>query len=218
LTDEEKLSLPFPGDVELLLLQGKQLIGYATHFYPISLYLLANILDDFVVLGIPTSTGGVNILEHTWQMGINAASPYADGAWEFLRRFLLPTFEVDIDMMWGFPLRLDLYDNMIDNFKTVNMGSDSDGNIVEMPVFEIELFEEGGRTSVVFDIYAMTDDIADKTRNIIETAVLSNQNVHQQALFNLIDGDISSFFAGVRTAEDTARIIQSRVQTYLNEQ
>ena len=97
------------------------------------------------------------------------------------------------------------------------MMADNDGNIVEIP-FEFEAYDEGGRNAVVFNIYAMTDAVADSVKNIVETAVASNYNVHQQTLFSLIDGDIASFFAGVRSAEDTARIIQNRVQTFLNEQ
>jgi len=211
-TPEEMLLRPSPADPELLILQGNQLLEYVSHFYPSSYNLYANILGDVVVLGIPTSAGGANLLERSWQMGINAASPHSDGAWEFLRRFLLPTFEIDIDMMWGFPLRIDLYNSIIDTLKTPRPGTDGDGS------YELELFDEGGRTPVVFKIYAMTDAIADKVRHIAETAVLGNQNVHQQALFNLIDGDIASFFAGLRSAEDTARIIQNRVQTFLHEQ
>jgi primosomal protein N' len=97
------------------------------------------------------------------------------------------------------------------------MEADSDGNMVEVP-FEFEAYDEGGRDTVVFEIYAMTDAVAESIRNIVETAVANNHNVHQQTLFGLIDSDIASFFAGIRSAEDTARIIQNRVQTFLNEQ
>ena len=64
----------------------------------------------------------------------------------------------------------------------------------------------------------MTDEVANEVRHIVDTAVLINNNVLQQSLFDLIDGDITSFFAGIRSAEDTARIIQNRVQTFLSEQ
>jgi hypothetical protein len=201
-------------DPFLLMLRGEQLLDYELFFSPNSYNLYTCILGDIVVLGIPTSTGGIHIFEQPWQMGINAASVHADAAWEFIRGFILPTVEIE---MFRFPLRIDLYDKLIDILKTPEMMVDNDGNLVEIPS-EFEVSEEGRLEYVVFNIYAMTDAMADSVRNIIDIAVASNNNVHQQTLFDVIDGDIASFFAGIRSAEDTARIIQNRVQTFLNEQ
>jgi len=214
LTPEESFSLPYPGDPELALLLGNQLLEYVFDFCPSSYNLFTNILGDVVVLGVPTSTGGVNVLEQTWQIGINAASPHSDIAWEFLRGFMLPTVEIE---MFRFPLRIDMFNNLIDTLKIPHIEIDSDGNTVEIPI-ELTLYREGGRRPRVFKIHAITDDVVDRVLHIIDTAVLNRQNVHQQALFSLVDADIASFFARERSAEDTARIIQNRVQTFFNEQ
>jgi len=214
LTPDESFLLPYPGDPELALLLGNQLLEYVYDFCPSSYNLLVNVLGNVVVLGVPTSTGGVNILEQTWQMGINAASPHSDIAWEFLRGFLLPTEEME---MFRFPLRIDMFNNLIDTLKIPHIGIDSAGNTVEIPT-ELVLYREGGRRPRVFEIHAITDDVVDRILYIIDTAVLNRQSVHQQALFSLVDADIASFFAREKSAEDTARIIQNRVQTFLDEQ
>jgi len=214
LTPEEVFLLPYPGDPELSLLQRNQLLEYVFDFCPSSYNIYANVLGNVVVLGFPTSTGGVNILEQTWQMGINAASPHSDIAWEFLRSFMLPTAEIE---MFRFPLRIDIFNNLIDTLKIQHIEIDSDGNTVERPI-ELVLYREGGRRPRVFEIHAITDDVVDRVLHIIDTAVLNRQNVNQQALFSLVDEDIASFFAREKSAEDTARIIQNRVQAFLNEQ
>jgi len=213
LTLEEILSMPSPADPELLMIQNEQILEYVLTFSPSSYNILSSVLEEVVVLGIPTFYGGVNLFEPTWKMGINASSAYPIGAWEFIRNFLLPTAEID---WWNFPLRIDLFEKQIEVLKTPNMGTDGNGNTVEIP-FELELFGEGGHDSVVFDVYALTDDKADEIRKIVNTSVIGNQNVSFQALFDLVDGDIASFFSGMQSAEDTARIIQSRVQRFLDE-
>jgi hypothetical protein len=65
--------------------------------------------------------------------------------------------------------------------------------------------------------YAMTQNEADDLRAIIESAVPQRRRIEDE-LWNHLEDDLNSFFAGHRTTPDTARIMQNRVQTYLNEQ
>ena len=52
-------------------------------------------------------------------------------------------------------------------------------------------------------------------REIIDTASLRWN--YDYTIMMIINEGIDDFFAGLRTAEDTARIMQNRVQTVLNE-
>jgi hypothetical protein len=136
-------------------------------------------------------------------LGIRAASEHADIAWSFLRRFMLPSFEVE----GGFPIRIDLYDKLIEEFMApvIVGGAEAPRQVVQFA------------TGAEIPLYAMTQAEADSLRNIIDSSEPIGRALRGE-LWNLIRGDLNAFFQGVRSVEDTARIIQSRAQTYLHEQ
>jgi hypothetical protein len=67
----------------------------------------------------------------------------------------------------------------------------------------------------IVDIYAMTDAEERGFRAIIESA--SVLAYFDQAVMNIIREETPRFFAGERSAADTARVLQNRVQIYLSE-
>ncbi|MDR2590933.1 MAG: extracellular solute-binding protein [Oscillospiraceae bacterium] len=162
--------------------------------------------DELVVLGMPTSDGGAHMLDTRIQMGINAASDHADFAWDFLREFLLPTAHIDDN----FPIRIDLYDKMIAEEMEELTEIDEHGNSVIVPRFR---FEFGGNE---VSIYALRAETASLLRSIVESGRARGR--FNSELMEIIMADFASFVAGNRTADDTARIIQSRVQIWLSEQ
>jgi len=213
--DEDDFFHPGFADPMLLMLRGEQLVEL-TNIAPNSYQFYSDILGDIVLPGIPTNEGGVHVLEQNWLMGINAATGHADGAWEFLRTFLLPTVVIEPWSLFPFPLRIDLYDAHIAELMKPNMGTDENGNPVELP-WEIE-FIDGDNNCYYFNFYAVTEDSAKKMRDIVESASVIVRRVHKMGLWEIIEKDLDSFFTGNRSAEDTARIIQSRVQIFLSEQ
>ena len=186
--------------------------------------------DEFLILGNPTASGGINTAYGNILLGINAASDHPDGAWEFIRRFMLPVDlppaeSVEHYKFYSFPLRIDTYEALVAHAQTPQYirnhdGSlflDADGNQVENPRWSFLLW--GGLDGINYshDLFTMTDDTAKKMREFVDSAQPIGGRFNME-LFNLISGDIDAFFDGFRTAEDTARILQSRVQTYLSEQ
>ncbi|MDR2590579.1 MAG: hypothetical protein LBC71_06310 [Oscillospiraceae bacterium] len=213
-SEEDIISSEPLGDPMVLMAHGKQLLDL-TNIGLYSYQIFSDIVGDIVALGIPTTTGGAHILEQHWLMGINANTKYADGAWEFLREFLLPTAQLDPWMLFPFPLRIDLYDELITELMIPHMEEDASGNMVEIP-WEIELRDENGDI-ITFNVYSLTDASAMKMRNIVESAEILVRRIHRMGLWDLLEGDLDSFFDENRSAEDTARVMQSRVQIYLSE-
>ena len=172
-------------------------------------------LGDIKALGIPTSEGGVHILQpNQLRLGINEASVHKEEAWSFLRRFLLPPDDFTVYSVVDntvitteFPIRIDLYDKMIAEVMTPVM---EDGE--EIPRVSM-WFDDGTE----INLYAMNQSNADDLRLIVESARPIGRWI-EATLWETIEQDLSVFFAGERTAQDTARIIQSRVQVFLNEQ
>jgi len=196
------------------MLRGDQLISMA-HLWDARRYQeFVVALGDVVALGVPTADGGAHVIHPGQGFGINAASPRQNEAWDFVRQFLLPTARIE----WDFPIRVDLFDAQLQEAMTPQtltslgwpIGPDDDPN------------EEISMRSVWIDdmrqipMYAMTQAEADGLRAIVESAsVVGHFHV---TVWELVQEELLPFFAGDRTAENTARIINNRVQTFMNEQ
>jgi len=201
-----------------LMARGEQLLQTENFFGWGAFRRYLVMQGDFEVLGIPTVDGGENVLVPFMQMGINAASENIDGAWSFLREFLTPDGVMSETLREGtIPYRVDLFEQILTDISTPIMEADGDGNMIEMPQTEFWVSGSGGDFDII-NVYAIASEQADRFRNIVENAVpLRGQPIYQ-GLWDLIEGDLARFFSGVSSAEDTARVMQSRISIYLAEQ
>jgi hypothetical protein len=164
-------------------------------------------------LGAPTPNGGMHYAEPVRSWGISANAQHPDGAWEFLRGFLLPnsslhTLDTSItSMSTGFPIRIDKFENILNHMMTPQMVGGT-----ERPRAIHHTFDG----SQAIRLYAMSETAAEHLREIVSAAV--SFSPLEGGIWELIASDIESFYAGLRSAEDTARIIQNRTQTWLSEQ
>jgi len=201
-----------------LMARGEQLLDVSSFFgWGIYRHHLTT-LGDFEVLGIPTVDGGENVLMPFMQIGINAASENIDGAWEFLRSLLLPDGIMRQTLTDGtIPYRVDIFEGILSDISTPRMEYDEDGNVVEAPQSEVWLTRDDGGWDIV-NVYAITPEQADRFRNIVENAVPFRGQQIYGGLWSIIASDLARFLAGDATAEETARIMQSRISIYLAEQ
>jgi ABC-type glycerol-3-phosphate transport system substrate-binding protein len=150
-------------------------------------------------------------------LGINAGSPHQEAAWSFIRQFMLPDAEMPIRN--GFPLRIDLYDALIAEAMIPAIKQEGDHNLLydgfevgaEVPRHWIDVGD-----GQMIELFAITADEAAGLRELIESASLSSSHF-DDTVTNIISEELPRFFAGDRTAADSARIMQNRIQTYLNE-
>jgi len=182
-----------PSDYTLIL-RGEQILSIAQLFDTLDYQLYTAALGEIKVLGVPTEKGGVHRLLLSTRIGINSVSEHKDEAWEFIRRLILPTAQID----HYFPLRVDLYEEM-----------------VALAMTPAENPRQAYTSDSVIEIFAMTAEEVHDLRAIIESAQLDSHSDY--ALWLIALENLHSFFAGSATAEDTARIIQNRIQTYLSE-
>jgi hypothetical protein len=163
---------------------------------------LQAVLGDIVPIGFPTETGGRHTIMSQGNIGINADSVYQDGAWSFVRRLLLP--EAAAPIHHALPLRVDQFEEQIADMMTPRIVGGVEQSITAW---------FGRHTRV--ELYAMTEEEAADIRALIHSADLSfrfDETVHM-----ILMEESELFFDGQRTAEETARVIQSRVQAYLDE-
>jgi len=185
------------------LRRGEQLL-YEIWIFDPDIYREAQaLLGDIIAVGMPTNEGGQHMFREGDCLGINAASQHKDAAWAFMRQLLLPEAAMTNN---GLPIRIDLYEQRIEELMTPNVV-----NGEERPS-EIFMGDSSGQS---IKLYAMTAEDAAVIREIVDSESLRLR--YDSTINKIIEEDTQPFFAGARSAADTARIIQNRAQRYLSE-
>jgi len=169
-------------------------------------------LGDIVAVGLPTRTGGQHdVLFPDGRFGINRNSQHKDAAWDFVRRFFLP--DGPVSRFADIPIRIDRYEERIAELMTPNI---VDGVEVPVVIDEFQWELNAALTFMDIDIFAMTEEEAAAVRDIIDNVSLTYQE-SDGIISSIFNEETSAFFNGTRTAEETARILQNRVQRVLDE-
>lgn len=167
-------------------------------------------------IGYPTTDGSIGCMLGTnGGYAITSKSNNKEGAWEFIEFYL--TREDNL-FSWGFPSNKDDMQEMIDEALTVEYLTDENGELV--------LDEEGNPISMgsgggigyddwSYTYHDTTQEEVDLLLEIISEATPTS-NVDDQ-ITSIISEEAAPFFAGQKTVDDVAGVIQSRVQIYINE-
>lgn len=146
--------------------------------------------NDYSYVGFPNEGSNGSTFELGTLLAISAASDNQEGAWEFLRFVLSDEMQM-----------------MGDQFIPVSR------RVVEK---QIELGLAGELQTESFETVRITQKDADKLLRLIdETEYLSGRD---EVIKNIIRDEAAAFFDGAKSAEETARVIQSRVSIYVAEQ
>jgi len=179
------------------LLRGEQLLlPLENIFGPFSFRALQTRLGGITAFGFPSNdapTHAVQVVFGT-SIGIRSNSPHIDAAWEFVRLSLLSDASHSRN---SFPLRIDLFEQLI--YDELNRTEPT------------ELFLVSGN----IELPPMTETDVDFLRELVSN--IGHKLVGEHPVQNIVNEDVQAFFAGIRSAEDTARIIQSRVSILLAE-
>jgi|GEM_PF-1646431 len=156
-------------------------------------------LDGITAFGFPSNNAPIHAAfdVNGTAIGIRSNSPHIEAAWEFVRLGLLPdTFGAFHDRL-SFPLRIDRFEQLIHR---------------ELErIVPTEIFFPGGS----FTVPPMTTSDVELLREIISN--IGHNPITEHPIQNIVNEDVQAFYAGTQSAEDTARIIQSRVQIFLSE-
>jgi ABC-type glycerol-3-phosphate transport system substrate-binding protein len=81
--------------------------------------------------------------------------------------------------------------------------------------FAYESLDELNMTLPKFQNYALTEEDIARVRDAIEAA--STLSASDTTALNIINEELGAYYAGAKTAEETVRLIQSRVALYVGE-
>lgn len=164
-----------------------------------------NFGEKITMIGYPSESGDGTVIQPTLQLAISSKSKNKEGAWEFLRYFLLDEYQKE---GYGFPITVSHLERMQKEATESPYYLDENGNKVE-----VEDFWYIGDEEIVID--PMTEEEAEAfTQQLYELKNVAN---FDEALFQIIEEEAAAYFAGQKTAQEVSEIIQSRAQIYVNE-
>ncbi|MDR0948305.1 MAG: extracellular solute-binding protein [Lachnospiraceae bacterium] len=166
-------------------------------------------------IGYPTSdeSSGVFLTSSGGGLyGILSKSKHKEAAWEFME-YLYSNSNNNNRYSWGFPSFKSALEKMFEEAMVPQYMTDENGEQVEMPISSIG-YGNGER----YEIYAAKEEDIENIRKLIDSAgSLSGGLMTNQDLFTIIAEETAPYFAGQKSAEEVAKIIQSRAQVYMDE-
>ncbi|MCI8402225.1 MAG: extracellular solute-binding protein [Lachnospiraceae bacterium] len=163
--------------------------------------------EDITLIGFPSAPGNGSTIQTEWTMAISAQSKHPDGAWAFMRGYLLPEYQEEISYNW--PLRLD----QIEKLKAAS----KEKPFWEDPVTgEREYYEDTyWLNDQEFPLPIISDEEIQKVMDIVTT--VSEVGIYDSSLMNIVTEEAAAYFSGQKSAREVADIIQSRAGIYLSE-
>ncbi len=193
---------------------GGQAAAYATDLSVFrQLKAMRYIFDgDFSFIGMPTDSGtgnGSTLRPDLW-LGVTRYCHDPDAAWQFLRTFLLPEFQDNLSL--ALPLRRDALRAQadaaaapIDRMEELGYYPPYLQNMQLTKQQQQDYWLQGCQTGDIDALLAAIEDA-------------STLYLYDYTVTDILAEEAEAFYNGQRSAEDAAKIIQDRVQTYLDEQ
>jgi len=163
---------------------------------------------EIVFKGFPAESRKGNSLSVSGGIALTNSSSNKEGAWEFIRTVL--TEDWQRANVWGFPTNRNIFNEKLKEVMTPQYYIDDDGNEVEYST------SSWGWDGITIEIFAMKQEEADQIMELLDSVTgISSQD---ERLMTIITEGVTDFFAGRRSAQDAARIIQSRASIFISEQ
>lgn len=169
------------------------------------------------VIGYPSSDrGGVFVVGYD-DVCISASSPNKEAAWSFIETLLSKELQKSKELPHGIPIRADVFEEKLAEEMEPHYKLDANGEV---------LLDENGKPKeeshvgvfvgdMEFWLYAVTQEEADGIRQVISR--IDGMYDENNILMEIILEEIEPYFAGQKSVDEAADIIQNRVQLYLNE-
>lgn len=205
------------------LAQGKQML-VQTSAYSINDIFYNNYTQflggRITYIGYPTAHGTGNMISFSGDSGyaISSKSPYQEAAWQFLRIFF--TRDYQSENVYSLPSRLDVFDDKAAEATTIQYVKNEDGHYVldddgeKIPVVRASMWN--AELGKVEEIYCLTEEQVEQIRALILTTTKVAD--YNQEILDIVKEQAAPFFAGQKSAEEVAKLVQSKANIYVNEQ
>ena len=194
------------------LMNGKQLMTtcYISSFSDLQVQYAFH-GGDVNFIGFPSENGTGSCFQPGTTISISSSCKDPDAAWQFVRQLLTEEHQTE-ERIWNFPTNKAAFDAYVEQAMTPVYYTDPEtGEQVEQSNMGYGI---GNDFSV--DIYSMKQEEYDaflKLYNNVKTVYS-----YDTEIMNIILEECEFFFAGQKTAEQTAEVIQNRLSLYVAEQ
>lgn len=179
---------------------------YISNIRSLNYQFNGNFGEPVTFIGFPTEGGQGSYVNAIQSFVLSAKSPNLDGAWEFIRYYL--TDEYQKEMNWGLSVNKQIFMEKAQEATEKPTYTDENGNEVEYE----ETFWMNGED---IPMPPLTQEQVDQVVNFIMSV---NQGYYyNDNVLNIINEEMGAFYSGQKSAQDTANVIQSRVQIYVDE-
>lgn len=150
-------------------------------------------------------------------VAMSSACKDKEGAWAFIRQLLLPTGETDGWGMSGFPVNKEDFEATAAKSMEVEYMTDGQGNqVLDLEGNPIQESKGGwGWATLNIDLQATTQQEYDQIMELYNA--IDSLYSYDTKISEIVNDVAGSYFAGDKTLEETAGLIQNRVKTYVNE-
>lgn len=162
--------------------------------------------EEIALVGFPGTGEGGSVIELHSVLAISAKSKQKEAAWQFVRQFLDAEFQLANE--YAFPSRLSVCEQKMQNEMKRPFYTDIDGTQIE--------YDESywmGDKEVVYQ--PISQERAQYLMDYIQT--ITDVYYYNDRIFAIIEEETAPVWAGQKTPEQAVQVIQSRVQTYIDE-
>jgi hypothetical protein len=182
-----------------LITSGRQIIAAANmhDFNDFQMYR-ALFGGDIVFKGLPSADRNGYSLNARTGFAITSKCKDVDGAWAFMRTFLMEDWQSE--RTWqGMPVNRNVFERMINDAMKEN---EHQGSM--------------GWNGFTIEMKPLTQADIDKIMALLDS--VSGSVGQDEVLWNIISESASNFFNGTSTVQDAVRVIQNRASIYVAEQ
>ncbi|MEZ3427041.1 MAG: extracellular solute-binding protein [Lachnospiraceae bacterium] len=173
--------------------------------------------EPITAIGYPSAGGNGVLAFGNDAVCISTTSQKKEAAWSFIETLLTEEAQEN-DKLWSIPVRISAFEKHLeeamepsylydDNGEVV---MDEDGNPVQRSLSTYR-WSDGFEVNV----YAVTKEEADEILHVISQ--IDGIYEYDASIMDILLEEIAPYFAGQKSVDEAAGIIQSRVQLYINE-
>lgn len=190
------------------LQSGEQLITTGTVFdyYDVkNLFGLYTKDNGIVNIGYPTDSGNGGHISVSGGIGISDKCAHKDGAWAFVKTLLDDEFQQD---QGNLPMSVSAFDARMEQAMKPETYTDENGQ-------EVEYESTGWIGDTEYPMNPVTQAQVDQFKDMVNGAEIAGR--YDQDIYDIIDEEAAAYFAGDKSADEAAKLIQNRVSIYLGE-
>lgn len=167
----------------------------------------ATFMGDVNFIGFPNEARNGNAIASGLGLSIFSKSAYKDVAWKFVKGFLSDDYQKAY-LNYGWPVKLSALEEKKKEEQKPDTYTDENGKEV---VYENTIMVGGNEVK----IGKVTDEECEKVLTFLKS--LTQVMRYDTEIYNIITEESGAYFAGQKSVDETAKIIQNRIQTYISE-